>query len=135
MIDPAHSLKNKAYSDDEYKEVLQMDWEEAKNGGLWVIFRLNCMYTKNGIESQEVAKEYYNPFSTEQHHKQRWRMFISSHINGYKWQEAAKNSRSVDSIIKNKAIFDIPTHITHRINEKGFSIIARRKFLSGRESK
>jgi len=135
MIDPAEKLKGKAYTDDQYKKVLSMEWEEGKTKGLWVKYYLDSIYTKQGIESQEVAKEHYDPFSTEHHHKVRWNNFLESHINGTSWRFAVKKMRSIQQIIHSKAMFDIPTHITHRLNEKGISIIARRKFLSGREAK
>ena len=135
MIDPAEKLKGKAYTDDDYKKVLSMEWEPAKGKGLWVKYYLDSIYTKQGIESQEVAKEHYDPFSTEHHHKVRWNNFLESHINGTSWRFAVKKMRSIKQIIHSKAMFDIPTHITHRLNEKGISIIARRKFLSGREAK
>jgi len=135
MIDPAEKLKGKAYTDDDYKKVLSMEWEPAKGKGLWVKYYLDSIYTKQGIESQEVAKEHYDPFSTEHHHKVRWNNFLESHINGTSWRFAVKKMRSIQQIIHSKAMFDIPTHITHRLNEKGISIIARRKFLSGREAK
>jgi hypothetical protein len=43
-------------------------------------------------------------------------------------------SKTLDAIIKAKAYFDDPTELTHRVNEKGFSIINRKKFRSGREA-
>ena len=135
MIDPAEKLKGKAYTDDQYKKVLSMEWEPAKGKGLWVKYYLDSIYTKQGIESQEVAKEHYDPFSAEHHHKVRWNNFLEAHINGTSWRFAVKKMRSIQQIIHSKAMFDVPTHITHRVNEKGISIIARRKFLSGREAK
>ena len=135
MIDPAQKLKGKAYSDDDYKKVLSMEWSEGAKAGLWVKYYLDCIYTKQGIESQEVAKEYYDPFSDQHHHKVRWNNFLNAHINGQSWRYQIKAKRSVSQILQTKAMFDVPTHITHRVNEKHISIIARRKFLSGRESK
>ena len=135
MIDPAQKLKGKAYSDDDYKKVLSMEWEQGKAKGLWVKYYLDSIFTKQGIESQEIAKEYYDPFSSEHHHKVRWNNFLNAHINGQSWRYQLKQKRSIGEIIHSKAMFDVPTHITHRVNEKGISIIARRKFLSGREAK
>lgn len=135
MIDPAQKLKGKAYSDDDYKKVFSMEWSNGAKAGLWIKYYLDSIYTKNGIESQEVAKEYYDPFSKEHHHKVRWNNFLNAHINGQSWRYQIKSKRSVREILQTKAMFDIPTHITHRVNEKHISIIARRKFLSGREAK
>ena len=97
-------------------------------------YRLNSIYTKQGIESQEVAKEYFKPFGSKPHDKQRWNAFVLQSINGQRFKNMAMQMRTVGEIVQNKAIFDRPTHITHRVNEKGFSIINRRKFLSGREA-
>ena len=135
MIDPAQKLKGKAYSDDDYKKVLSMEWSNGAKAGLWIKYYLDSIYTKNGIESQEVAKEYYDPFSEQHHHKVRWNNFLNAHINGQSWRYQIKAKRSVSQILQTKAMFDVPTHVTHRVNEKHISIIARRKFLSGKETK
>ena len=135
LIDPAKALKNKAYTDADYKEVLSMNWTKTKQGdSIKIEYRLNSVYTKNGIESQEVAIEYFKPFGDKPHDKQRWKAFLCDSINGHRFRAMALQSRTIAEIIQNKAIFDKPTHITHRINDKGFSIINRRKFLSGREA-
>tara|TARA_R110000823_G_scaffold42842_1_gene111864 strand:+ start:214 stop:621 length:408 start_codon:yes stop_codon:yes gene_type:complete len=135
MIDPAQKLKGKAYSDDDYKKVLSMEWSKGVKAGLWVKYYLDCIYTKQGIESQEVAKEYYDPFSKEHHHKVRWNNFLVAHINGESWRYQLNQKRSPEAIIHCKAMVSTPTHITHRVNEKGMSIIARKRFLSGKETK
>jgi len=136
LIDPTKALKNKAYSDADYKEVVSMLWSKTKAGdGVCVTYPLNSIYTENGIEKQEVAKEYYKPFSKERHEQGRWTNFLNAHINCYRFKSNARAMRSIDQVIQSKAIFDKPTHITHRINDKGFSIVSRRKFLSGREAK
>lgn len=135
LIDPARALKNKAYTEADYKEVIEMNWQPTKTtGGIKIEYRLNSIYTKNGIESQEVAIEYFKPFGGKPHDKQRWKAFIIQSVNCHRFRGQVFRMRSVKDIIANKAIFDIPTHITHRINDKGLSIINRRKYLSGREA-
>jgi ribosomal protein L40E len=135
LIDPAKALRNKHYNESDYKEVLGMNWAKTKQGdGVFIEYRLNSIYTANGIENQEVAKEYFKPFSSIPHEKQRWKAFVGKSINGHKFKSIAMQARTVGEIVQNKAIFDRPTHITHRVNDKGFSIINRRKFLSGREA-
>lgn len=136
MIDPAKALKGKAYTDEDYKPVERMTFEKGeKNGILWVKFDLNSVIHVNGEPKPEVAKEFFYPFSDEHHHKQRWRSFVTAHVNGQKFRQAAFNLRTVSDIIKNKAIFDKPTHITHRIGKHYQSIVSQRKFLSGRIAK
>lgn len=135
LIDPAYKLKGKAYTDLDFKKVLGMEWEPSKNKGFWITYRLESLISKNGIETQEVAKEFFDPFSNERHHKIRWSNFLDAHIAGTAWRMNVRKMRSVGEILHSKAMFDTPTHITHRLNEKSISIIAKRKFLSGRESK
>lgn len=135
MIDPARALKGKAYTDADYKPVLSMDFEKNKSGGLSVVFTLDSTIKKDGLEHQEIATEYYDPASKDRARSGRWWAFVRAHINNPQWQRSAMAMKKVDQIIKSKAIFDVPTHITHRVNDKGFSIVNRRKFLSGREAK
>lgn len=136
MIDPSKALKGKAYSDDEYKPVKSFEFERGeKDGIMWVYYHLDSVITTNGEETPEVAKEFYYPFSDEHHHKVRWRTFVNQHINGFKWRNTIMEMRTVGEIIKAKAMFDKPTHITHRIGDHYKSIVSRKKFLSGREVK
>ena len=105
MIDPAIALKNKAYTEADYKEVLEMNWTKTKQGdGIKIEYRLNSIFTKNGQEFQEVAKEYFKPFGDKPHDKQRWKAFISQSINGYKFKNIALQARTISEIIKNKAM-------------------------------
>jgi hypothetical protein len=134
MIDPNAKLLNKAYTDADYKPVKEMALEKTKKGdGLCVMYYLDSVYYKNGIAYPEVAKDYYQPFSKEPYHKAKWRKFINDHINCNRFRQSMAKCRTISEIIKNKAVFDVPMEITHRVNDKGFSIINRKKFLSGRE--
>lgn len=135
MIDPNKALLNKAYSDADYKPVLRMEFEPNKSGGLTVVFILDSEIHKDGLATPEVAREHYQPTATDKAQVGRWYAFVRAHVNCPRMQRGVMNMRSVGEIIRNKAIFDRPTHITHRVNDKGFSIVNRRKFLSGREAK
>ncbi|QDP59270.1 MAG: putative ATP-dependent DNA helicase [Prokaryotic dsDNA virus sp.] len=135
MIDPNSKLLKKHYTDADYKPVLDMRFEHNKSGGLSVIFDLDSTIAEKGIERDEVATEYYDPTSKDRAKNGRWWAFVRAHVNSRSFQRAIMGMRSVKEIIKNKAMFDKPTHITHRVNEKGFSIVNRRKFLSGREAR
>ena len=137
LIDPAKALRNKPYSDAEWKEVVfgQVEFEPMKTVvGLRIIYRLNAIYTKNGIEYQEVAKDCFKPFSDKPHDKQKWEKLINDSVSTQRFKNVIRKCRTIKEIIQNKAIFDSPTHITHRVNDRGGSIVARRKFLSGREA-
>ena len=135
MIDPNAKLLNKAYTDADYKPVLSMNFEKNKSGGLTITFNLDSVVTKDGVSKPEVAREHYKPTSTEKQDVGRWYALVRSHVNCKRMQSAVMKMRSVDEIVRNKSIFDKPTHITHRTNEKGFSIVNRRKYLSGRETR
>lgn len=135
LIDPNEALIRKAYTDADYKPVLSMTLEESKNSGIWVSYHLASTYHKDGIEHPEVAKEFFDPFSKDRFMKAKWWKFISDHVQGDRFRRIFANSRTAEEIIKKKAILDIPSQITHRVNDKGFSIINRKRFRSGREEK
>ena len=134
MIDPSSALRNKAYTDADYKPVLSMTFEETKTGALRVVYALDSTYKKNGIEHQEFAKELLHPLDNDRYKKAIWYKFITAHIQGNNFRRAINQTRTIEGIIKNKACFDQPKEITHRVNEKGFSIINRKMFKSGREA-
>lgn len=133
LIDPNKALTRKAYSDAEYKPVIKMTLEQTANG-LKVSYMLESTRFVNGEELPEIATEYHQPNSAEAHQKARWYKFVSDHIQGNQFRRMYCKM-TVDAMVKNSAMLDVPTHITHRINEKGFSIINRKKFRSGREEK
>lgn len=134
LIDPNRALTHKAYSDADYKPVVKMILYRALNGSLRVTYKLGCTHFVNGEELPEVATEYHDPNSKEAFQKARWFKFVADHIQGNKFRRTFCQM-SIDAMIKNSAMLDAPTHITHRINDKGFSIISRKKFRSGREEK
>ena len=136
LIDPNRNLVNKAYSDDDFKKVIKVEFEKSKSGqGIWVSYYLDAMIFDRGIQEQEIAKEYIEPFSKEQHKKSVFQKFVRNHIPCARFRSAFFKQRTVSEILKNKAQLSIPSHITHRVNEKGFSIISRKKFLNGRIEK
>lgn len=134
LIDPNRDLVNKAYTDADYKPVVAMDIETTKNGNLAVVFHLGSTYHKDGIEYPEKAKQYFKVNSQQPHERGQWWHFISQHIQGERFRRMMMACRTPQDVIRNKAMFDTPTEITHRVNDKGFSIINRKKFRSGRES-
>lgn len=134
LIDPNSALTKKAYSDADYKPVIKMQLSQNNSGGVTVTYTLNSTYHKNGEELPEVATEYLNPSSKQQFQKARWWKFIADHIQGPAFRRTFAKM-PVEAAVKNQAMLDAPTHITHRINDKGFSIINRKKFRSGREEK
>lgn len=134
MIDPSDQLRNKAYTDADYKKVLSMTFEETQTGALRVVFALDSVYQKNGRQMQEIAKQIFHPFDSDPFKKRLWRTFVNDHIQGRMFRNTIMQMRTLGEIKKARAYFDQPTEITHRRNEKGFSIINRKKFRSGREA-
>lgn len=134
MIDPASALRGKAYTDADYKPVLSMTFEQTKTNALRVIYALDSTYEKQGVKRQEFAKQILHPFDSDQFKKRLWKKFIVDHIQGDMFRRTMFRLKSLNEIEKAKAYFDMPIEITHRVNEKGFSIINRKKFRSGREA-
>jgi superfamily II DNA or RNA helicase len=128
MIDPNANLKNKAYTDADYKKVKYMSITQANNGGLWVSYSLDSTYMHNGIEIPEIAKEYFNPFSAKQWEKSTWRKFVKEHVESDTWQRGILAAKNFAELKQNEMVFKQPTYIAHRKNDKGFSIINRKKF-------
>ena len=135
MIDPNKALVNKAYTDADYKGVRTMLFTETKTGKLCVTYQLNSTYLKNGEEFPEVAKEYFTVGTGgASYEKQRWFKFIEQHINGKSFRRNVAGFKKPSEVITMKAMFDKPVEITHRMNDKSFSIINRKRFSSGREA-
>lgn len=135
MIDPNANLVRKAYTDADFKPVKAMHYSETKNGKLCVNYELDSTYKKNGMEYPEVAKEYFAIGSDDRVQRARWFKFIEQHIQGRNFRNSMARMHTPELVIKSKAMFDTPVEITHRVNDKGFSIINRKKFISGREEK
>lgn len=129
MIDPNANLKNKAYSDADFKKVLSMTIEETSGGKIGVYYKLDSMVQSMGIEVQETATEYFDPFFANQPwQKAKWREFILDHVSSKTWQRALLACKSVDEVLINRSAIEMPVEITHRKNEKSFSIINRKRF-------
>lgn len=134
MIDPSSALRGKAYTDADYKPVLSMTFEATKTNALRVVYALDSTYEKQGVKYQEFAKEILHPFDKDRYKKELWRKFINAHIQGDNFRRSIMRTKTIDGLMKAYAVFDQPLEITHRVNEKGFSIINRKKFRSGREA-
>ena len=93
---------------------------------------LDSTYHKDGNEFQESAKEYFNPAGKLPYERATWKKFIMDHIQGDRFRQMMARNRTTSAVIANKVMLDVPKMITHRRNDKGFSIINRKEFLSGR---
>lgn len=122
LRDPNEKLTGKHYTDDDYVKVNKMHMTMTKNQQDVVV--------SYDLEDGERATEFFYPFSQNPQAKNAWRnRFVFKHAMD---KSKALKMRSVTEIIKMKAIFNAPLYITHRRNDKGKSIIHRKKFRSGR---
>lgn len=125
LIDPNENLNGKHYTDDDYKPVLGHKFELTKNQeGLVITYQL---------PDNEVAVEVFHPKSDNQVAKRiYWNEFVKKHVTPA-WQNKFYG-RPARAVIGMKALIDWPKEITHRINDKGKSVIHRKRFNSGREA-
>lgn len=128
LIDPNAKLLRKAYTDSELVPLLRMDMEPTKNGGLLVRYVLDTEKPDHGW-----PVEFYSPGGSATAKRVFCNQFIKVHVSAPAWQSKAYNM-GVPAILKMKAMFDRPTHIAYRINEKGRFVVGRKRFSSGRES-
>ena len=132
LIDPNAKLISKSYDAGDWKPVLRMDIEvTGKNAdGICVTYWLD-VFDENG--KQEIAKVMY--WAINSGGKRTWTsQFVRRHINGYPFQQKIL-SLNAKQVIGAKAMFDTPRYITHRINDKGHSIVHGLQFSSGKTMK
>ena len=85
------------------------------------------------LENGERATEIHWPGSKKQWAKVKfYNDFIKKHLHK-SWHNKIKGM-TIEQIVRSAAMFDVPTHITHRKNDEGYDIIHRKRFRSGRES-
>ncbi len=128
LSDPNKALNGKAYTDSEYIEVSKMTVDIAKNQkGVVVRFHL-----KEPDPSLGVPYLYFHLDGSDMSKRIWYNEFCKTYITGTTWQSRARNM-SAPAAVKNAAMFNTPTHITVRKNDKNKFIIGRRLFRSGRE--
>tara|TARA_R110000850_G_scaffold272422_1_gene407594 strand:+ start:1044 stop:2915 length:1872 start_codon:yes stop_codon:yes gene_type:complete len=132
LVDPNKKLTHKSYSAGDWRPVLKMgvDVTGKSQDGICVKYYLD-VFDENG--KQEVAT--VNFWAINEKGKRTWTSnFVRRHINGYPFQQKIISMTPVQ-VVGSKAMFDIPAMITHRINEKGKSIVHGLKFNSGKTMK
>jgi len=132
LIDPNAKLSHKSYGVGDWKPVLKMDIEvTGKNqNAISVIYYLD-VFDETG--KQEVAR--VNFWAIKEGGKRTWESnFVRRHINDSTFQHRALSMTAIQ-VFQNKAMFDIPVMITHRVNEKGKSVVHGLRFNSGKEIK
>lgn len=128
LSDPNSPLDGKAYRDNEYRQVDKMTLELSKNKkGVIVKFHL-----KEPDRELGVPYLYFHLDGSDLCKRIWYNEFCKIYVNSGPWQMRARNMGAT-AVIKAAAMFNTPTHITVRKNDKGKFIIARRLFRSGRE--
>lgn len=127
LIDPNQKLLHKAYSDSELVPLRDMQMEPTKNGGLLVRYLLNMEEPEHGW-----PVEFYAPGGSPTAKRVWYNQFVKTHVRAAAWQSKVYNMNT-PAILKMKAMFDKPSHIAYRINEKGKFVICRKRFKDGLE--
>jgi DNA repair protein RadD len=134
LIDPNAKLLNKAYTDADFKPVKSFKASPGKGDNLIITYQLDSTYFDDGAEKPEVAREFFSPFSPQPHIKNMWYRWLQQHAPLPDVKNKImrpRNNAEIAAAINQLA--EVPTHITHRINPKGYSVINRKKFKSADE--
>ncbi|HNB02382.1 MAG TPA: helicase-related protein, partial [Nitrosomonas sp.] len=126
LVDPNANLTGKHYTDD--------DWQRVVSGKIGLTKDAKKILAQYQLESGEVAKEVLDPSSKEQWIRIKWEKFFRDHMPQQYATTRGINARTpLAKLLAHLPMFDKPEFITHRLNDKGYSIIAKKKFGSGRE--
>ena len=134
LIDPNTKLLNKAYTDADFKPVLRFRASPGNGDNIIVTYELDAEYSDDGVMKKEVAREFFSPFSTQPHIKGMWYRWLMQHAPMPDKKNRIIRPRTAAEIAAEiNECAEAPTHITHRINDKGYSVINRKKFASAGE--
>lgn len=118
MIDPNEKLLRQHYSDADYKEVLGFNIQLSKDQQKVIVSYI--------LENREKAMEMFMFDRSKQWMKAAWRKFVNEHIQDKSLRRAIVNAPNAIAASANFALFAKPEFITHRINDKGWSVINRK---------
>ena len=94
----------------------------------------NGIYIGYQMIDGTTAKEIHWPFDSRKFIKEKWRNdFVFKHIKDFRFRSLIINSRTISAIVKQKAVFGVPSHITVRPNDKNLISVNGKRFLCGRE--
>ena len=133
LIDPNKNLSGKHYTDADWRDVESMSIRLTKDqNGLLVTYTLSGEPAEGAKvwNGKEQATEVLFPTKKEPWARGTWADFKRKHA--HKDWHPRINGKSAKAIVGMAAIFDTPKRITHRINDKGRSVIHRKEFNSGR---
>lgn len=117
LIDPNEKLVRKAYSEKEFKPIMQFEMTPCRNDGVLVQYYL---------PNNEVAKIFYSPFSKNQVAKRIWyNNFVKKHANTPSLKAKIRNAHNAGAMCGLKNDLNTVSAITHRQNDKGESIVGK----------
>lgn len=125
LRDPANALLNKAYTDAELTVVHKMQLIATNNGGLLVKYIVADPHEEKGHPT-----EFY-PIQSESGKRIFYNKFLKEHLNCPQWRSRARGM-TAQALMKNGSMFDTPTHIAWRLNDKGYFVVGKKLFRSGR---
>lgn len=141
--DPNEKLTGKHYTDDDWREVVSMTMRPtrpkkgAKHGSQGLVVEYLVVpdgrpqerartKTVNGQEL-EVATEIFWPQAKEKWMLAEWKnKFLNLHLE--RSQHGKLKDKHPGQIAGMAELFDVPRYITHRVNDKGRSVIHRKRF-------
>lgn len=117
LIDPNEKLMRKAYTANEFKPVMQFNMKPTQNNGVIIEYYL---------PNDEVARNFYSPFSTNKiANKIFYNKFVKHHANTPGLKAAVRKARNAGELCSMNNALNTVSAITHRINEKGESLVSK----------
>lgn len=112
LIDPNKKLSGKAYSADDYCDVLEFSMEPTKCGkGMAVKYMLRDSETQQIFKAWEV----HWPHNHENRgSKMAWNTFVKKHVHADNLRKQVFGMKSINDMMANVHLFMAPSRVTHR---------------------
>lgn len=118
LIDPNEKLLRQHYTDCDYKEVLGWNVQLSADQQKIVVSYI--------LENKERAQELFMFDRSKVWMKASWRKFVNEHIQDKALRRSIVNAPSAIAASSHIDTFTKPNFITHRVNDKGWSVINRK---------
>lgn len=120
LFDPSENLNKEHYTDVEFVNVLGMTVGLTKDES-----KLLVQYH---LSTGKKPRELFDLSASEKWRRATWVSFVDKHVSNSKAKRAMKGLKSPQKALEHKEFINAPVAITHRVNDKGYDIIARKKF-------
>lgn len=120
LDDPSKSLSGSHYTKNDLIKVLDFSFGLTKAGD-----RLLAQYK---LENGVTARELFDITSKEKWRRASWYKFIKEHVSNKAAQTSLYKCFNVNAAMQHQSFIKNPTHVTHRVNDKGYDIVARKVF-------